>query len=298
MYAFAFLFSSPDNTKLAITQEVKRNCSISENIEVIASKGYQTHYERSVLEDCHLCGSLVKYLWPDVKTTGTHVIGHAKEGTWQYKLGKFYKIAALYHEMGHIHHKDSLKGERNLKKNHVSLYTLNNLKKHDEDEFKRYTALLEETEFAQDLARIAGYVEKARTFFKSYGAKTIVGTYVARFLAQGKPLWNSPSCPVCLQEKRYKRGKESRADLFAADKMWLNGQIDVIVAILYLHAASSRRTAGPYDIHPSGIERALMFIGFLLGRALTLTLLLEILKKIRWKKSMKMREIYLGPSTR
>jgi hypothetical protein len=295
IYALALIFSAGQDPHVLLTEEIKRNCSITEDIAVFRGSSYFTHYKPSLLEECSLCGSLAKYVMPMIKTSGNHVIEHASEGTWEYKLGKLYQIAALYHEMGHIHHSDGSKAKAiddRLKMNHLSFERLLEIKKHDYVSL-HYTALLKEKEFAHELERIAGYVDRAQQFFKNKAQATILGRYLAKLLREEKTLWNPPVCLHCLQEKKYKRGVEARADLFAADKMWLHGRVDVLTAILYLHASSGLRVAGPQDIHPSGVERALMFVGFLQEKGVDFNVLIAEFEKNPIEEIHKNEKLYL-----
>jgi hypothetical protein len=274
-----FLLLNPGHDELA--EEIKRNCSITENIKVgqsVTGTGSKIPgYRESLLLECELCGSLVKYLWPHIETKGTHLIN---DGSWEYKFGELFRVAALYHEMGHIAHKDEESDTiLRSKTYHTKWRRTLRAEYHDADELLDYLALLNGSDFAADLKRIQQYVDQAKRFFESTGNPTILGTYISKILREEKSLWHAPKCNVCFHEKKYKIGQEARADLFSADKLWLNGRIDVLIAIAYLFASSEHIIADEHDVHPSGLERALMFIGFLMDKGMDFNVLIEDFEK-------------------
>lgn len=281
--AAVLFFNTNQDKSTLLTEEIKRNCSITENIKVQSHSHFGIVWHRpSILQDCQLCGSLVNYVWPNFNHQGTHIIGQAAPGTWEYKLGELNKIAALYHEMGHIAHRDEAKYEQlksKIARHNTRWSRFFRETYHANEELPEYLALLHEVDFVQDIRRVQNYIDRAKNLFSKAANFTILGTYVSKILREQELLWKAPQCNVCFHEKKYKRGKESRADLFAADKMWLNGRVDVLIAIAYLHASSEYIVAEEKDIHPSGIERALMFIGFLDEKGVNVQALIEDFEK-------------------
>jgi hypothetical protein len=246
-----------------LVHEVKKNCSIQADLDLCLGSGYSTSSKFSFIEsmmlDCPLCGSLVRLLIPTIHAEGEHYLHIARPGTTAHAAGTLSWTAALYHEMGHVVHHDSLTSARLTRQ-------LERFGDHRQRELRLYQLQLADPDFTADLERIVYYAQRGRESIVERMNSTILGSFIAYVLAQDPALWKAPACEVCSARVTFKRGKEQRADLFALDKLWEHGRIDVIMANLYLHGSSGSLRADAYDTHPSGVERALYMLGFLIDK--------------------------------
>lgn len=295
-------FVTQDPVKIGLVDEVKRNCSISKDIEVVHGHAYRGWYVPSVLENtifsCPVCGKLAHFLLPALKSYGgTYVLEVNKQSAQSSSsLAGLLHIASLYHEMGHIAHQDSRMDERvkarialnqDVKEHQAKIRQLNlfmksvgyrHLYRHMPEsaiEDEVYEALLAKPDFIYDLERIEEYSNLGKSFLAQEGTASLLANSMAQVLREHGIFWHKPDCALCQKKMMYKRGKEKRADLFALEKLWHNDRLDVIQANIYLHGSSGFIEADGSDIHPSGFERALYMIGFLASKRVDVTSLLR-----------------------
>ena len=141
----------------------------------------------------------------------------------------------LYHEMGHIIHQDLSS--------------------------KPYQKALAEPAFKRDLARMQRYLELGK---RSIPKNTLLGAYLEEVKQKNPVLWIKPKNPETYKKMVYLRGTEQRADLYAFDMVSKRRIFDVLISTLYYFGRSGFIVAQEdFNIHPSGIERALCILGFL-----------------------------------
>lgn len=155
-------------------------------------------------------------------------------------------LAVLYHEFGHIAHKD---GEVKITP-------------------KRAEKLLQSPESLEDVKRIEHYIELGKQVRLSWQTET--GKNICHALSRPFILWND----AALKGKKrimavYRRTAERRADLFALDNLFKHKKMGALMSMLEFFADKDYITAvGDWDAHPSAFERALYTIGFLIEKGI------------------------------
>lgn len=284
--AIVALTGCEDTPLFSLIQEVKKNCSITEGVSLHHGPYYGSWYKPALFEEallgCPLCGSLVKFLLPSLKNYGgEHIVeGHCNHEPKE-PVAQLLEIASLYHEMGHIAHQDGFHDEKMKGRLFVNselaasryeiprIYKYGHLRlfghiPHEKLEKQLCDILVKEKGFSADVQTFSRYTERGRRFLtEGITGKSALESSLLAVFDQSLEKWEKPFCDTCRSTVGYKRGKERRADLFALNKLWENGRLDVIIAYLYMHAFSDFIFATDYDVHPSGIERALCILGFL-----------------------------------
>lgn len=264
--------------------EVRRNCSISQDVVLRAAPYYKSSYSTSgsLLEDvmleCPFCSKFIKFFLPGLKNYGgTHTIHAHCTLSSQASVSHMLDIASLYHHMGHIEHEDAFndaKIQGTLRFNeHIapvarSIPTLRIKYGHfykEVPEKKLYESLIQKKAFVEDLKEFALCVGEGKRFVQESHSQAALITLLHAYQESFLEKWDL-ACDICKSKITYKRGTERRADLFALKKLWENGRTDVIMAHIYMHAFSGSLSAINYDIHPSGLERALAALGFLASK--------------------------------
>ncbi len=279
-------YALPNGT---LVDQVMRNCSITHDVEVVEGSFNRSWYTPSLLEKtifaCDLCGSLAHFFVPMLKNYagGTFMLEVKGEAAHQSHLERLLHLASLYHEMGHIAHQNGRLDEKvngrlffnrevqehQEKLRHIQKFVkslgFGHVFKHVAGsalEDQVYTALLNRSDFKADLERIDEFRRVGSNFLMNVSSQLALAQILLPDL--NAVLWDEPDCQMCRNKMIYKRGKEKRADLFAIDKLWHNDRLDVIIANIYLHGYLGYKAARS-DIHPSGAERALFMIGFLVA---------------------------------
>jgi hypothetical protein len=160
-----------------------------------------------------------------------------------------FRLATVYHELGHITNKDSQNDQQ---------ITMGN---------KTYPILLNEPEFKADSQRLQKYLKLGKTAFDN---STSIGRHINKIIRTHTTFWNPP-----IEHKEYEkmnawREEEKRADLFMMDKLFKQGEINAILSALDLPFIDESFINSPGYIvsspgtrHPSPIERGIYTAGFL-----------------------------------
>ena len=162
------------------------------------------------------------------------------------------QIAIIYHELGHIVHKDA--------DNYAAI--LRNE--------RTYTDFVQDPSFQSDINKIDHYQELGR---KAFDKSTPIGQHIAGIFLQNPTLklWAPPDNAEELQKMLYLRGIEKRADLFEMEQLFEQQLLGVLLSHIALYAfgwTSVPLTAEAYHDHPSDLERALYMAGFLVDKGL------------------------------
>jgi hypothetical protein len=153
----------------------------------------------------------------------------------------------LYHEMGHIIHKDLTP--------------------------QSYKKMLANPAFKKDLARMQRYLERGK---RSIPKNTYLGTYLEQVKQKHPQLWVAPKDQDTYQKMLYQRGTEQRADLYAFDMIAKRRIFDVLISTLYYFGLSQSVVAyQAYNKHPSDIERAFCILGFLAEKGVNISALAQ-----------------------
>jgi hypothetical protein len=165
------------------------------------------------------------------------------------------QLAALYHELGHIAHNDM----RNIQK--------------ILDKEITYDTLLADKDFIADIERIDYYTSVGK---KALTNETKVGKRINAVLNKNKTLWIKPGAHK-LKEMLFKRGTEKRADLHALDSLFSQKWISPILhkIVEFGHANYWLVAVKDKNPHPSYIERALYFAGYLADKGFDVNKLLK-----------------------
>lgn len=160
-----------------------------------------------------------------------------------------FQLGTAYHELAHIKYGD---------------YGV------DKDDLDVISSKLESSEFQEPLEKIQSYLAIGKTAFDN---RSRLGKHLNEILAQHSSFWDAPTTPETYKKVFYSRAKEQRADLFALETLLIQQKINSIVAHLERYGHSDI-VAGAKDTHPSGVERALYFAGFLTAHKIDVNALL------------------------
>lgn len=158
------------------------------------------------------------------------------------------QLFVTYHELSHILRKDSI---------HNKLVWSDTIKS---------SIFLNEPSFKADLEEIEHYKKLGQ---KALANTSTVGKRLLNVLKNVETLWLEPE-DISLRDKwLYFRGKEQRADLYAMKTLLKQGLIEPLLTMIE-HWGNPEPEREYYvvahfdfDEHPSDVERALYFIGFL-----------------------------------
>jgi hypothetical protein len=155
------------------------------------------------------------------------------------------QLGALYHELGHIVHND----------------TFNSAQARSGE--TTYDKLLADKDFVADSDRIDRYTTIGK---KAFTDETRIGKHINEILKTHKTFWIEPAADK-LKEILFNRGKEKRADLYELDSLFNQKQISPILQEIVSYGESDYIVAqSDEDVHPSHIERALYFAGYLVDK--------------------------------
>ena len=163
------------------------------------------------------------------------------------------QLGVLYHELGHIVHKDM--------ENRADINI--GVKTHEE--------FLNDPSFKADIDRITKYLQLGK---KAFDKSTPVGKHIVDILSRYPELhfWTQPRKKTLRNKISYLRGNEQRADLFEIEQLLANHQLDAILQGIADYAFGSSDIpviAHPWeDHHPSDFERALYRAGFLVDKGI------------------------------
>lgn len=167
-----------------------------------------------------------------------------------------YRLAAVYHELGHIVHKDD---------QFLSSKSFNDEEKLDE--------FLQSPEVQKDLERIEAYCALGR---RRLGKNSSTGKNINALLAKNPTLWIPPRKRMKYKKMLVYRATEQRADLFMLDKLFEQGHITPLLRDLETYSLSDFVTAlRSQTVHPSDLERALSIAGFLFDKKVRLNKVLK-----------------------
>ena len=165
------------------------------------------------------------------------------------------QLCDLYHELGHIVHKDSANTEKMLNKQ------------------MPVESLITMPDFQTDLERIKRYT---RIGEKAFDASTPTGKRIKEALSQNATFWILPKDKEAYNEMVYLRGTEQRADLFACDKLLEQNNTNALLQRIATLARSSYYVApSEGEAHPSSLERALYTAGCLVDKGIDINKALE-----------------------
>ena len=190
------------------------------------------------------------------------------------------QLGILYHEIGHIVHKDDENTDAVEAKRKTSKEVIG------EPCFKNSTKI--ENCFEKDLEKIKHYLDLGK---KAFDNSTPVGRRVNEVLSQYTSFWTPPEDEAERDEMIYFRGTEQRADLYEAEKLFkLNKMSAILQEIAKFLLNSDPIIAQPTEKHPSDFERGLYMAGFLVDKGIDIN---EAFKQ--WYRTGKCQ--YMPPDT-
>jgi hypothetical protein len=241
-------------------------------LEVLIEKGHTapTPAQKKLIENAiaqlELEIPVVPLAHPEEKEGASGLLGSKTYISLCKDLDLDTRLSTLYHELGHIQHKDI---------EHSTAVRLGN---------ETISSIRTEKHFAADLKDIHNYLELGWKVVPSL-QNTTVGRHLYKVLDYDNPqspasmvrkklgaLWNPPKDNEAREESGYHREREERADLFALRHLYKQGYVSAILASIWEYGMSDLSYRDkPYVIaqgevnHPSDVERALYMIGFLVA---------------------------------
>lgn len=182
------------------------------------------------------------------------------------------RLASLYHEFGHLAHKDTQNaGLLNSRFATPGQFLDQNDVKHDLADMARYLKL--------GLATIPSLYKI--NLGKRLSAR-IALPEVQNALHQYHSLWIPPTDPVKREKREYLRSTEKRADLFMLRELAKQKRFSAILREIETYGNTDWYFISNEQIysHPSDIERALYMIGFLIDQKIDVASLME-----KWEKT-------------
>jgi hypothetical protein len=155
----------------------------------------------------------------------------------------------VYHELGHVVHRDHAKS--------LSM----------DDDVLAFKDELNRPEFKAALEKIKHYTELGK---KAFDNTTNVGSRINKILAKRSTFWIEPEDKAEYTKMLYLRGKEQRADLFAIQRLYKQEKLSAILQAIrdYVIDRNYVVARGSKDVHPSDFERALYMAGFLVDKGM------------------------------
>ena len=169
-------------------------------------------------------------------------------------------LSVIYHELGHIKHKDNERDKR--------IRRAQSLKQHDKKNNKHdlFINFIEsDEEYKADMQRINRYIELAQ---QKIDASSETGQKILEELAKTKTFWNPPEDPKKKAEIALGRWEESMADLFAYNEFFKQNRLDPVLYTIKKYGTSGYNTVEDEEDHPSGLEIALYTAGFLIDKGI------------------------------
>lgn len=161
------------------------------------------------------------------------------------------RLFVVYHELAHLMHNDQ---ERN------KLVWFDKIEP---------SVFLNEPSFKTDLEKIHRYKKIGKNVLNN---NSVVGRRLKEALQNKTTLWIKPKDAAVRTKWMYFRGKEQRADLFAMKTLLEQGYLSSLLTMIeyWGNPVSPEEyyvvAQFDFDEHPSNVERALYFIGFLADR--------------------------------